>query len=137
MTNKQTQIRQAAVSAVIRLAELLGQPIRHDLTGLKLRGKGYGNINLTDIEYMEDTFNAAMRELRETIDEGTSAKEVMRLARKHVSLGGAIARLCLTDAVAHEYEGNFDNARKRALDSLRYSVGILHADYKRAAKGSS
>jgi hypothetical protein len=42
------------------------------------------------------------------------------------------ARLCLTDAVNLRDVGDLDNARKRAIRSLGYSIGILHADYVRA-----
>lgn len=58
------------------------------------------------------------------------------LARKHASLtpGGSSARVCLADAVALKDEGKLEDAKKRAVDSLRYSVGVFHPDYKRAAK---
>lgn len=58
------------------------------------------------------------------------------LARKHVGNGAAMessARLCLADAVALQDAGNLTDAKARAVKSLAYSVGIFHADYKRAA----
>jgi hypothetical protein len=54
-----------------------------------------------------------------------------------VSNGAAMessARLCLTDAIELQAEGKLDDAKARALKSLAYSVGVFHADYKRAAK---
>lgn len=65
--------------------------------------------------------------------------DVIALARKHVGNGAAMdssARLCLSDAIANLEEGNYSGAQRRALDSLRYSVGIFHADYKRADEGT-
>lgn len=59
------------------------------------------------------------------------------LARKHVHNGAAMqssAELCLTDAIALFEAGDLVNAKARAVKSLGYSVGILHADYTRAAK---
>lgn len=61
--------------------------------------------------------------------------QILALARKH--LGGSMessARLCLEDAVKLSDAGNFDAAKTRALKSLSYSVGVFHADYKKAAK---
>lgn len=66
-----------------------------------------------------------------------NTNEVIILARKHVSNGAAMessARLCLTDAVALQEKGQLDDAKRRALKSMAYSVGIFHADYQRAAK---
>jgi len=61
------------------------------------------------------------------------------LARKHVGNGAAMessARFCLSDAITALDAGAFDNAKERAIKSLAYSVGIYHADYKRAIAGS-
>lgn len=58
----------------------------------------------------------------------------IRLARKN--LGGTMessARLCLADAIECVEKGQLDAAKKRALDSLRYSVGVFHADYRKAS----
>ena len=60
--------------------------------------------------------------------------ETINLARRN--LGGAMessARLCLADAVALRDAGDLLAAKARALRSLAYSVGIMHADYRRAA----
>ena len=57
------------------------------------------------------------------------------LARKHVGNGAAMdssARLCLSEAIERRDKGELRMAELRALDSLAYSVGILHADYCRA-----
>lgn len=65
-----------------------------------------------------------------------NTNDVIILARKYMDRGSmaSSARLCLSDAVALQGKGKLDDAKARALKSLSYSVGILHADYKRAAK---
>lgn len=63
--------------------------------------------------------------------------KVIVLAHKNLRNGAAMessAEMCLTDAIALYENGDYGSAKRRALDSLKYSVGILHADYKRAAK---
>ena len=63
--------------------------------------------------------------------------KIMALARKHLgALGGmeSSARVCLSDANHLFDRGLIDNAKKRALDSLRFSVGIFHQDYIKATK---
>ncbi len=61
---------------------------------------------------------------------------VIELARKHVGTGNMVdsARVCLSDAVEMSNRGNLELAKVRAVKSLAYSVGILHADYQRAVK---
>lgn len=62
-----------------------------------------------------------------------NAEKTIILARKH--LGGDMessARLCLADAISLYDKGDTEYAKKRALESLRYSIGILHPDYKKA-----
>jgi hypothetical protein len=56
-------------------------------------------------------------------------------ARKHLGTGvmDSSARLCLADALDARDRGDWDAARMWALKSLAYSVGVFHADYKRAA----
>jgi len=62
-----------------------------------------------------------------------SLPEVFRIAIK--TLGDdASARACLADARACEERGDLDGAKRRALKSIAYSVGVLHPDYKRAAR---
>lgn len=65
-----------------------------------------------------------------------NSSEVLALARKHLGSGSmeSSARLCLADAVSLMDKGDLKYAKLRALKSLAYSVGILHADYQRAAK---
>lgn len=66
-----------------------------------------------------------------------NVKEIIALARKHLGNGSAMdssARSCVFDAVQQYDEGNFDAARKWALKSLSYSVGVFHKDYKRASR---
>lgn len=60
--------------------------------------------------------------------------KILILARKH--LGGAMessARFCLAEAVARYDDGDLDAVKCWALESLRYSVGVFHVDYRRAA----
>jgi hypothetical protein len=61
-------------------------------------------------------------------------EKIMALARKHIGKGmmESSARVCLSDANHLFDRGLIDYAKKRALDSLKYSVGILHKDYKKA-----
>jgi len=64
-----------------------------------------------------------------------NASQVIVLARKHVGNGAAMdssARMCLADAVSLFDKENHEAAKRRAVDALRYSVGIFHADYKKA-----
>jgi len=64
-----------------------------------------------------------------------NVNEAIILARKHI--GGEMessARLCLSDAIRCYDDGLLDAAKKRALDSLLYSVGMFHKDYQRASK---
>jgi hypothetical protein len=59
--------------------------------------------------------------------------QIFVAARKY--LGGAMessARLCLADAIRLFDEEDRVAARQRAIDSLRYSVGILHPIYRAA-----
>jgi hypothetical protein len=68
-------------------------------------------------------------------DSKMNTDKVIVLARKH--LGGAMessARLCLSDALGLYEAGDLTYAKKRALKSLAYSVGIFHSDYARASK---
>ena len=61
-----------------------------------------------------------------------STTQVLALAVKHLS--NESSRLCLADARVCEERGDIEHARTRALASLRHSIGILHQDYKRAAR---
>lgn len=61
---------------------------------------------------------------------------VIALARKHVADVPAIessARLCLADAVKLQEAGDLSAAKRRALDSLAYSRGVLDVIYRKAA----
>jgi hypothetical protein len=59
---------------------------------------------------------------------------ILILARKHLGKGqmDSSARSCLADAIRLNDEGNYDGAKRNALRSIAYSVGICHADYVRA-----
>lgn len=61
---------------------------------------------------------------------------VLILARKHAGNSPMLssARLCLNDAIELMNEGDYTAARKRAIDSLKHSVGVFHIDYKRATQ---
>ena len=65
-----------------------------------------------------------------------TADKAITLARKHIGKGimESSARVCLSDAIHLFDRGLVDYAKKRALDSLKYSIGILHADYKKASQ---
>lgn len=56
--------------------------------------------------------------------------KIMVLARKN--LNGLPARSEMASAVMHNDAGDYERAQKRALESLRLSVGDKHKDYKRA-----
>ena len=59
---------------------------------------------------------------------------LLAVARKHVyATDDSSARFCLANAVQQYDNGAYDAARMWALKSLRYSVGVFHADYKKAA----
>ncbi len=68
------------------------------------------------------------------LDYMLSVHTVMELARKYLGAGTmeSSARLCLKDACHLWNRGEYMDARSRAVDSLRYSVGILHVDYRAA-----
>jgi hypothetical protein len=62
-------------------------------------------------------------------------QEIIRLARKHVPdnvLFESCARLCLGDAIDNWDAGFVGFARMRALDSLRYSLGVHSPVYRQA-----
>jgi hypothetical protein len=63
--------------------------------------------------------------------------QVIGLAQKHVRNGALMqssAQLCLDDAVLLRNNGHLEDAKRRALKSLAYSVGVFHEDYGRASK---
>jgi hypothetical protein len=64
------------------------------------------------------------------------ASQIIALARKHAGTSPAFAsaRICLGDAVLLREQGKLEAAKRRALKSLAYSVGVFHEDYQRAAK---
>jgi hypothetical protein len=63
-----------------------------------------------------------------------TADQVIALARKHRDAGmPGSARACLADALVCRDRGDLFYAKQRALNSLRYSVGVFHADYVRAS----
>lgn len=62
---------------------------------------------------------------------------VLTLARRHLDKDKtANARSCMAEAICAQDMGNLEQALRRALRSLAYSVGILHSDYVRAFKAS-
>ena len=63
------------------------------------------------------------------------ANKAIILARKHIGNGAVMdssARACLADAIAQYDAGNYDSALMWATESLAYSVGVFHADYRKA-----
>jgi hypothetical protein len=68
---------------------------------------------------------------------------IQSLARKHLGKGemDSSARPCLADSIKSSAKVEMSDedwqlAAKWAIRSLAYSVGILHADYKRAFKAA-
>jgi len=55
--------------------------------------------------------------------------QLMTLVFKH-SHANDSAQLCARDAVELILRGKDEDARDRAVDSLRHSVGVFHPDYK-------
>lgn len=65
-----------------------------------------------------------------------NVQAVMILARNNLGNGGLLntsARVCMADAVKLYDEGNYVDAKRRAIQSLAYSVGIAHPDYAKAS----
>ena len=63
-------------------------------------------------------------------------EKILDLAKKHSNKGimSSSAIVSLIDA-KHLYErGLIDYSKKRALDSLKYSVGVFHQDYIKASQ---
>lgn len=65
-----------------------------------------------------------------------TTEDIIILARKHLGTGemDSSARLNFSDAITWQNEGAMGAARISALRSLKYSIGILHADYKKATE---
>ena len=65
-----------------------------------------------------------------------NTNNVIILARKHIGQGDMVssAELCLASAVEAYNNGDYNTAKIWALKSLKYSVGIFHADYRKAAQ---
>jgi hypothetical protein len=62
--------------------------------------------------------------------------KVINLARRHIAadvVQEQQARAHLANAIATHNQGEYDEAKRHALKSLSYSVGIHHIAYKRAA----
>ena len=69
-----------------------------------------------------------------------NTRGAINLARKHVGNGATMessARSCLADANRQYEAGDYVSAGVWALRSLAYSVGVLHADYKRVSRMSA
>jgi hypothetical protein len=61
-------------------------------------------------------------------------QQIIELAAQHQEDGAmsASAQICLADAVWLMSVGNESAARRRALKSLQYSVGVFHPDFQQA-----
>lgn len=66
----------------------------------------------------------------------TTAKRLIDTAAKHMNSAAmaSSARLCVDDARSLLESGDARGAARRAVDSLKYSVGIFGADYQEAAR---
>ena len=62
-----------------------------------------------------------------------NAIEAIEIAEKHIGSGNmqSSAILCLTDAKSLQAKGEEEFSKRRALNSVAYSVGIFHSDYDR------
>ena len=64
-----------------------------------------------------------------------TVQQIIALARKHVGANPNmenIARLYLFDAVTYNDAADYPAAKRCALQSLAYSIGVFHRDYKKA-----
>ena len=64
-----------------------------------------------------------------------NTNQIIILARKHCDTGAmaSSARLCLASAIEAQNNGDYNTAKAWAVKSLKYSVGIFHKDYQKAA----
>lgn len=60
-----------------------------------------------------------------------TANAIIKIAKKHATKNDS-ALICYTDAINLIEKDEALHASRRALDSLRYSVGIFHPDYNTA-----
>ncbi len=66
-----------------------------------------------------------------------SSETAIEMAR--ANLGGYMessAKLCLDDAISLQAQYRFDEAKIRALKSLKYSVGVFHPAYRLVEKST-
>ena len=65
-----------------------------------------------------------------------NTNDIIILARRHLGKGEmeSSARLCFSDALSLYETGDYANAKKRAIKSLAYSVGMFHEDYAKASR---
>jgi hypothetical protein len=64
-----------------------------------------------------------------------TTQEIIDIATKHSNTGWASsAKLALSDAVKAANNGQEERARRRALKSLQFSVGIFHVDFLKVAE---
>lgn len=83
---------------------------------------------------MEICTNLGLNEADE-VEGSDPTSSVLQLAKKHLNNGANMAssaQVSYDDAMTCLKRGDTASAGKRALDSLAYSVGILHADHKKA-----
>jgi hypothetical protein len=67
------------------------------------------------------------------MDIDMNASDIIKLAEKHHT-NNSSAWYCLSDARKCLERGEEEYAKKRALNSLLYSVGMFHPDYIKASK---
>lgn len=83
---------------------------------------------------LQSEFDMELNLALECEEKKMTVQEVVDLAKRHLGEGemASSAKLCYDDAVRLLAKGKEEFAYQRALRSLSYSVGVFHADYKRA-----
>lgn len=109
---------------------------------LVYRGKGSEkwkvlarSVERKNAEKIADEHNNKKTVNEAKADPKAVAREAIKLARSHIDDAKQkdSAKVGLEDAEKLYSEGNYKYAHRRALDSLSYSVGIFHKDYKSVA----
>jgi hypothetical protein len=75
--------------------------------------------------------NMLVEEIGNIMVTRTQALYAFMLALKHLGQGKMVssAKVCLEDVASLLADNNWTDARKRAIESIAYSVGMHHRDY--------